>query len=142
MRIPERSSSKIAGSCAFAASLAAFLLLLSCSGGGTGPPATLTDLGTLQDLQEAFNRDAGVPRPERPSRDQLLGSQENCRTLVRPPHRGHGSRRRCLGHLLSLRPRGTLDQLPSDSHQPRWTHRRSPRRPQETSPLPPPLTSS
>ena len=43
-------------------SLAALILLLSCSGGGTGPPATLTDLGNLQDLQETFNRDAGVPR--------------------------------------------------------------------------------
>jgi len=62
MRIPERPFSKIAGSRALAVSLAALLLLLSCSGGGTGPPATLTDLGTLQDLQMTFNQDAGVPR--------------------------------------------------------------------------------
>jgi len=62
MRIPERSSSKMARPRAFALGLAALFLLLACSGGGTGPPATLTDLGTLQELQEAFNRDAGVPR--------------------------------------------------------------------------------
>jgi len=62
MKIPKRPSARIAGSRALAVSLAALFLWLSCSGGGTGPPATLTDLGTLQDLQTAFNRDAGVPR--------------------------------------------------------------------------------
>ena len=66
MRIPKRPFSKVAGSRALAVSLAVLLLLSSCSGGGggggTGSPATLTDLGSFQDLQTAFNLDAGVPR--------------------------------------------------------------------------------